>query len=184
MFNWSLVSGSKVWGCTNVMPTFYCMGGCFLGSEMLPVWIPLLSLCSAFFFCSVWWTIFIGFVEWVHRDPDSRTLLVYSVTATSKAKAGFPLSSRSSVCSISRLCVVSAVRSTVTADSCSSGGQTVPACSQTYSMYNKEDEIVCNIWNTWQHLRLKGRCLGRRLMQFYRTVNEQSVCFVCVQLCR
>jgi len=72
-------------------------------------------------------------------------LLVYSIIATSKGAAGFPLSSRPGVCSINRLCVVPAGSFTDAADSYSSGGQTVPACPQTYSMYNDEDEIVYNI---------------------------------------
>jgi hypothetical protein len=147
-FNWNLWSCSKFRGCTSVMPTFDCVIGCFFCKSVLQLWIPLLSPHFCILLCSIWRTIFIGFAGWLRWDPDSRTLPVYSVSATSKVTAGFPLSSRPGVCSISRLCVVPAGGSTDTADSYSSGGQTVPACSQTYGMYNDQDEIVYNIWNS------------------------------------
>jgi hypothetical protein len=140
---------AQMW-CLHLIVIGFFLGG---GNHCYSYEFPYCHLSFAFFFkfciflCSIWWTIFIGFAGWLHWDPDRRTLLVYSVSATFKVTAGFPLSSRPGVRSINRLCVVPAGSSTDAADPYSSGGQTVPACSQTHSMYNDQDEIVCNIWN-------------------------------------
>jgi hypothetical protein len=94
------------------------------------------------FLCSVWWAIFIGFADWLHWDPDSRTLPVYSISDCSKTKASRPLSPGSGICCISWSCVVSAGSSTCTTDSCSPGRQAISTRTETYSMYNVHDQIM------------------------------------------
>jgi hypothetical protein len=81
-------------------------------------------------------------------------MLIHSVSDSSKAKASCPLSSGSGICSICKSCVVSTSSSTCTTDSCSSGRQTVPACTETYSMYNSHDEVMFLISCTLKELSI------------------------------
>jgi hypothetical protein len=152
------------------------------GSQMLQLWIPLLSLCFAFSFAAYDEPYLLALLaDCIEIRTVEPCLFIQSVPLP-KPKLVFRChQGLVYVASLDYVWCLQAVPLTQQIHVLLEDKQFQLALKLTVRIMD-QDEIVCNIWNALQKLRLEGKCLARKLIHFNTIVNNGSVCFVYVLL--